>query len=200
MKKILPILLSFFITQNIFSQGCTVTGSSPSDTIVCGERILLSAFGQAQGTALLSENFNTGSYGPGWTSTQQAMWNNPCSPGGADGTTHIWMGNSGPVPRVLTTTSFNLSSCAVAGVTICFDMLFATQGNATPCEGPDLPNEGVYLQYSIDNGATWVDIHYFDPIDGYDPQLTNWNNWCFPVPAAALTANTRFRWFQDADS
>lgn len=200
MKKILLALLVFFAAQNIFSQGCTVTGSSPSDTIVCGERILLSAFGQAQGTALLTENFNTGTYGPGWTSTQQAMWNNPCSPSGADGTTHIWMGNSGPVPRVLTTTSFNLSSCAVAGVTICFDMLFATQGNSAPCEGPDEPQEGVFLQYSIDNGATWIDIHYFDPNGGNDPQLINWNNWCFPVPLAALTANTRFRWFQDADS
>ncbi len=200
MKKILLILLSFFITQYIFSQGCTVTGSSPSDTIVCGERVLLSAFGQAQGNALLSENFNTGSYGPGWASTQQAMWNNPCSPGGVDGTTHVWMGNSGPVPRVLTTTSFNLSSCAVAGVTICFDMLFATQGNSAPCEGPDEPQEGIFLQYSIDNGATWININYFDPNGGNDPQLINWNNWCFPVPLAALTANTKFRWFQDADS
>ncbi len=200
MKKILPTLIAFFITQNIFSQGCTVNETIPRDTIVCGENIYLTAYGQGQGVALLSENFNTGTYGPGWASSQQAMWNNPCSPGGVDGTTHIWMGNSGPVPRVLTTTSFNLSSCVNAGVTICFDMLFATQGNNTPCEGPDEPQEGVYLQYSIDNGATWIDINYFDPNGGNDPQLVNWNNWCFAVPAAALTANTKFRWFQDADS
>lgn len=96
MKKTLPIILCLFITQNIFSQACTVTGSAPNDTIVFGDRILLSAFGQAQGNALLSENFNSGTYGPGWAATQQAMWNNPCSPGGADGTTHIWMGNSSP--------------------------------------------------------------------------------------------------------
>lgn len=147
---------------------------------------------------MLTENFNTGTVGPGWASTPQAMWNGPCAPG-VDGTTYIWLGNSSPVPRALTTAAFNLSNCAVAGVTICFDMLFAEQGNSAPCEGPDEPQEGVRLQYSI-NGTTWVDINYFDPNGGNDPQLVNWNNWCFPVPTAALTATTRFRWFQDADS
>lgn len=202
MKNLVSTIAFCIISVYAFSQGCTVSAAINRDTIVCGENASLSAFGQAQGIALLSENFNSGSYGPGWQSTQQAMWNNPCSPGGADGTTHIWMGNSSPVPRALTTTSFNLSSCANAGVTICFDMLFATQcSNCTaPCEGPDEPLEGVYLQYSIDNGATWTTLNYFDPNGGSDPQLINWNNWCFPVPVAALTSNTKFRWFQDADS
>ena len=200
MKKLLLFVAALCGLQYAFAQGCTVNASLSRDTIVCGESVMLSAFGNAQGNAFLSENFNNGTYGPGWQSTQQAMWNNPCSPGGVDGTTHIWMGNSSPVPRVLTTTSFNLSSCANAGVTICFDMLFATQGNNAPCEGPDEPQEGVYLQYSTDNGATWTTLNYFDPNGGNDPQLVNWRNWCFPVPQAALTANTKFRWYQDADS
>ena len=200
MKKLLFFLITCVVVQNIFSQGCTIIASVPRDTIVCGERVSLTAFGQGQGIAVLSENFNNGTYGPGWAATQQVLWNNPCSPNGADGTTHIWMGNSSPVPRILATTSFNLSSCANAGVTLCFDMLFAEQGNNAPCEGPDEPQEGVYVQYSIDNGATWVNINYFDPNGGNDPLLVNWNNWCFPIPQAALTANTKFRWFQDADS
>src|SRR6185369_4236587 len=119
MKRILSVLLAFFIAQNIFSQGCTVKETIPNDTIICGESIFLTAYGQGQGVAVLTENFNSGTYGPGWAATQQAMWNNPCSPNGVDGTTHIWMGNSSPVPRILTTTSFNLSSCTNAGVTIC---------------------------------------------------------------------------------
>jgi gliding motility-associated-like protein len=200
MKNIFSLIVVILISANIFSQPCTVTGTSPVDTVVCGNRVLLSAFGRAQGVALLSENFNGGTYGPGWASTQQAMWNNPCGPPVANGSTYVWMGNSSPVPRILTTTSFNLSSCVNAGVTICFDLKFARQGDSAPCEGPDEPNEGVYLQYSIDNGATWVNINYFDPNGGNDPQLINWRNWCFPVPAVALTGNTKFRWFQDADS
>lgn len=199
MQKIFSLILLTLFSAHVFSQGCTLNASAPKDTLVCGERVSLSAFGNAQGNAFLSENFNNGSYGPGWQSTQQALWNNPCG-AGPDGTIHIWMGNSSPVPRILTTTSFNLSSCANAGVTICFDMKFATQGDAAPCEGPDEPQEGVYLQYSTDNGATWTTLHYFDPNGGTDPQFINWRNWCFPVPQAALTAGTKFRWYQDADS
>jgi hypothetical protein len=200
MKKSLLFLYSLLVSARLFSQGCTVSVSAPRDTIVCGDYISLSAYGQGQGIAMLSENFDGASFGSGWSSTQQVMWNNPCSPNGVDGTPHAWMGNSSPVPRVLTTNSFNLSSCASAGVTICFDMMFAEQGGNAPCEGPDEPPEGLYLQYSIDNGSTWTTIHYFDPNGGYDPVFINCTNWCYPVPSVALTANTRFRWFQDADS
>lgn len=197
MKKLL--LFCFVLSAvNIYAQ-CTIEASATRDTLVCGRSATLSAFGLAA-VPVLSEDFNTGSYGPGWSGTTQAMWNNPCSPGGVDGTTHLWMGNSSPVPRVVTTASFNLSSCASAGVSICFDMLFAAQGGSSPCEGPDEPAEGVYLQYSTNNGTTWTTINYFDPNGGNDPDLINWKNWCFPVPTAALTSNVRFRWFQDADS
>src|SRR5690606_2783562 len=137
----------------------------------------------------------------GWAFTQQAMFNNPCSPGGVDGTTHIWMGNNSPVPRSLVTLPYDLTP-AIAGATICFDLLMATQtGNSGgPCEGPDEPDEGVYLQYSTDGGNTWNTVHYFDPNGGTDQQLVNWNHWCFQLPPGAITSNTQIRWFQDNDS
>ena len=199
MKKILLFILLVFYFQNIQSQ-CDVTASASSTTITCGQVVILTAFGQSSGTVVLSENFNTGTFGSGWASTPGSTnFSNPCSPGGVDGTTHAWMDNNTTVPRTLQSQSYNLTS-ATAGVTICFDMLFATQGDAAPCEGPDEPDEGVYLQYSTDGGTTWIDIHYFDPNGGNDPQLTNWNNWCFAIPPGAITANTIFRWHQTADS
>jgi len=130
---------------------------------------------------------------------ERQAFSNPCSPGGTDGTPHAWMDNNTSVPRTLISQSYDLTS-ATAGVSICFDLLFAEQGDAAPCEGPDEPDEGVFLQYSTDGGATWIDIHYFDPNGGNDPQLTNWNNWCFEIPLAAITGNTMFRWHQSADS
>jgi len=205
MKKFFVLIPFIFLLCFPFSYlygQCTVTGSSAAASIMCGNCTYLSAFGQGQGLTVFSENFNSGTYGPGWSSTDQAMWNNPCSPGGVDGTTHIWMGNTSPVPRILCTQSYDLTA-GTAGVTICFDLLFATQTGdpaTAPCEGPDEPDEGVYLQYSIDGGASWVTINYFDPNGGYDPMLTNWNNWCFQLPPAAITANTMIRWFQVADS
>lgn len=191
-------LLCFSLFANSIYAQCILTPSSPTDTVVCGDCINLSVFGRGQGDVVFAENFNSGTP-TGWAFTQQATFTNPCSPQGVDGTTHIWFGNSSGVPRTLRTVNYDFSG-AVAGATVCFDMLFATQGNNAPCEGPDEPDEGVYLQYSIDNGATWVTLNYFDPNGGNDPQLVNWNNWCFQLPQAALTSSTSIRWFQDNDS
>lgn len=194
------VVVSSLVFSNVYSQCEVNVSATPGTTIVCGESVNLSAFGSSTGQLVLDEDFNTGGFGSGWSSTPGATsFSNPCSPGGVDGTPHAWMDNNTSVPRALTSASYDLTA-ATAGVTICFDMLFAEQGDAAPCEGPDEPDEGVYLQYSIDGGATWIDIHYFDPNGGNDPQLTNWNNWCFAVPAAAITGNTMFQWYQDADS
>lgn len=197
MKRITLFFAILIYIGNSYSQ-CTVTGFRSTDTIVCGGCATFSAYGRGQGQIIFQENFNSGTP-VGWQYTQQAMFNNPCSPNGVDGTTHIWMGNSSPVPRALVTQSYNFST-GTAGVTICFDMLFAVQGDAAPCEGPDEPDEGVYLQYSTNNGTTWNTVHYFDPNGGSDPDLINWHNWCFQLPAGAVTSNTQIRWFQDNDS
>lgn len=177
---------------------CNVTVSATPTNSVCGDCVTLTAFGQGQGQQVFSENFNTGAPS-GWAFTQQATYTNPCSPGGVDGTKHLWMGSASGVPRTLETQSYNFSS-ATSGATVCFDMLFAKQGDPAPCEGPDEPQEGVALQYSTDGGLTWITIHYFDPNGGNDPLLVNWHNWCYQLPAGAIGPNTKIRWFQDADS
>lgn len=197
MKQYVFFFLLFFIPISNYAQ-CELATTATEYNITCGTCVTLTAFGEGQGASVFEEDFNTGAP-TGWQSTAQATYTNPCDPTGVDGTTHLWMGDATGVPRQMTTTAFDLST-ATAGATICFDMLFAEQGDASPCEGPDEPDEGVYLQYSIDGGVTWVTIHYFDPNGGNDASLVNWNNWCFQVPAAALTANTQFRWFQDNDS
>ncbi|HXH17717.1 MAG TPA: gliding motility-associated C-terminal domain-containing protein [Chitinophagales bacterium] len=199
-------LFIFFAAATVFiySEGraqCTVEADVVPTEVVCGDCATLSAFGQGQGLQVFSENFNSGAP-TGWAFTQQARFDNPCSPQGVDGTTHIWLGNTSGVPRALETLPYNLST-ATSGVTVCFDMLFSVQTGdpaTAPCEGPDEPDEGVYLQYSTDGGQNWNTVHYFDPNGGSDPLLTNWNNWCFQLPQAALTDSVQIRWFQDNDS
>lgn len=189
-----PILLSLVMAVGGVrkaSAQCQITANTLQSTIICGQCATLSAFGSS-GLLAFSEDFNSGAP-TGWQFTQSAQFNNPCSPGGVDGTPHLWMGDAAPNPRDMVTVPLDLS----LGGSICFDMLFATQGDNSPCEGPDEPQEGVYLQYSTDGGATWQTIHYFDPNGGYDAQLTNWNNWCFPLPPGAITPNTIIRWHQD---
>ncbi|MCB0764348.1 MAG: hypothetical protein KDB84_06560, partial [Flavobacteriales bacterium] len=185
------LLASTLLVSAALRGQCTINTNASQTTITCGSCVTLSAFGSS-GLTAFSEDFNSGAP-TGWQFTQSAQFNNPCSPGGVDGTTHLWMGPGSTNPRDMVTFPLDLT----LGGSICFDMLFAEQGDNSPCEGPDEPQEGVYLQYSVDNGATWVTINYFDPNGGYDPQLTNWNNWCFPLPPGAITPNTMIRWHQD---
>lgn len=127
---------------------CSVTISPNPVTIYCGESVNLSASG-VSGNYVMNNDFNDGTPGTGWTASPAAQFNNPCEPS-LDGTTYMWMGSTTAAPRELQTAPFNFA----CGGQICFEMDYATQGDPSPCEGPDLPNEGVYLQYSTDGGAT----------------------------------------------
>lgn len=197
MKKYL-FLLGIAVSFGVESYAQCTVEAFPADTISvwCGypDTITLEAYGNS-GNHILSNDFNSGTAGSGWQVTPAGVFNNPCGPS-PDGTIHMWMGDATPQPRILTTQAFDLS---VGGV-ICFEMRFSIQGDAAPCEGPDEPQEGVYLQYSVDNGSNWNNINYFDPLGGNDPILTSWQEYCFNIPITAQTPNTQLRWFQDATS
>ena len=185
-------ILVLFTTVQAFSQStCSITASSSAASINCGESVQLTSFGLG-GSNVLVNDFNNGTAGSGWTTTSGAQYDNPCGagPGGA----HMWMGAGSAAPRTIATVGLNIACTG----TVCFDFKMATQGGASPCEGPDATGEGIYLQYSIDGGTTWTTINYFDPAPGggTDPILTSWNNYCYPIPAGAVSANTMFRWAQ----
>jgi hypothetical protein len=188
---------------------CTVTAYANPITINCGDTVDLSALGD-QGTVVYSNDFNGACPGPGWVATSSATCSNPCGngPSGLPGDPYLWMGSTATAPRNVTTLDFNVNN----GGTICFDMRYASEeacpgpGTCAPtsltcsCEGPDLPDEGVHLQYSLNAGGTWTDIQYWDPNGGCDPALINWTNRCVTIPLAAYSVSTRFRWYQIASS
>lgn len=191
---ILVISVGLILTSLKAQSQCTVEAFADPISIVCGESVQLTATGNS-GNLALDNDFNLGTPGTGWSATSAATYTNPCGPS-IDGTTYLWMGDATPQPRTLTTVALDLSP----GGQICFDLRFSAQGDAAPCEGPDEPDEGVFLQYSTDGGNTWITINYFDPLGGNDPTLTTWNTYCFPIPPGAETSNTLIRWFQDATS
>ena len=188
-----------FFASTSFGQSnpCSVNLSANPTVVPCGSPVQLNASASG-GSFALYNNFNNGNAGAGWQTTSSAQFNNPCvgQTGSVDGTTHLWMGSASAVPRSLTSVPLDLSS----GGSISFDMVYSIQGSTAPCEGPDLPSEGVYLQYSLDGGSTWVTIDYWDPLGGNDPTLTSWNNYTLPIPPAANQANVLIRWIQTADS
>lgn len=194
----LPFLLApLSVSAQCLSGNCFAFADASSYQICEGQSVTLTAEG---GSAALYNNFNNQTVGVGWlTNNIDVMFSNPCGAGGADNTTYLWFGNtSGAGERTLTTLDFNLSG----GGSISFDLRFSIQGDGSPCEGPDLANEGAYFQYSTNYGASWTTVFYFDPnINGSGGMggspYTTWHNYSYAIPAAAQTPCTRFRWYQE---
>lgn len=205
-------LTSIFILFNFFisSAQCNINiilDSWPSDSInICkGDTVDIAVVGSIR---VIDSNFDNDQMGDGWENFTIPSFTNPCIPH-PNGSTYIWFDNSTSAPRYIETENFK----TVNGGTITFDLVFAIQFGANPCEGPDVDNEGVSLQYSNDSGNTWQDIIYFCPTGDPDwflptnpntannyfsgtTPFTSWATYSFPIPTGAQTPSTKFRWIQ----
>ena len=199
MKLILKSILSVValgLSYNSISQ-CTVSVAPVTVNAICGEQVDITAGGITSGPVLF-EDFNSMTLGVGWNSTQILNYTNPCGPS-LDGTPSAWMGSTATQPRQLSTVGFDLQ----CGAEICFDLDFAGDdpcGGCTSCEDPDLFSEGVHFNYSIDGGASWVEIFYFEANSANTGPYYSWGNYCFMLPPAGFSANTMFQWSQDLGS
>jgi len=207
LTKYVPIFL-IAISQNfVFSQTCDLIVTSPSPSQVCpGTQVTINAVATVVG-ANQSFNFNTSSLPTGWSVAGGANFGTLC--GGGDGSFY-WASTAGSGVPFIQTAGFDICT----GGTIAFDLRYAIQGAASPCEGPDEPDEGVALQYSLDGGATWITFEYFHPngtimtnnpggnfptTNGATP-FTSWGTYTFPIPPGAISGNTIFRWVQTNSS
>ena len=203
------LLLLIGISQNfVFGQTCDLTVISPSPTTVCpGTVVNLSATASITG-ANQSFDFNIGSLPSGWSVAGGATFSSPC--GAGPGGSHFWASTAGSGVPFIQTAAFDVCT----GGSIVFDMKYAVQAGASPCEGPDEPDEGVSIQYSINGGATWVEFVYYHPngtilatnpggntpsVTGATP-FTTWGTYNVAIPPAAATTNTIFRWIQTNSS
>jgi gliding motility-associated-like protein len=185
--KHLLFLLLIISTIQLNAQ-CSTNIASVRDTVSCGDSLELQQIGVGGAS---SDDFTAGSLSGLWQSvTSGYVIGGPCgtNPNGAQ---HLWMGSGASLPRTATTIPVD-ASC---GGDICFDFRQETQSSA-PCDGPDQSNEGVYLQYKITAGV-WTTIFYFSP-SGFP--YTGWTNFCYPIPPAAQTTTTQFRWTQTSAS
>lgn len=190
-----------------YAQTCEVSIAGPNPLTVCpGAVITLTASGTVT-QANQSFNFNNNALPAGWSTSGTANYGVLCG-NSLDNTPYFWASTAAGTPQI-TTDNFDVCS----GGTLDFEMRYAIQGGAVPCEGPDEQDEGVSIQYSIDGGATWIEFVYFSPWGfqlGANPggnasingatAYTNWGQFSIPIPAAASTTNTMFRWIQTNSS
>ena len=166
-----------------------ITSITPTGIACPNETLNFTGTGQGVGTAF---DFNGATFPTGWVASAFTL-GQPCFGPSPDGTDYFWSaaGGSG-VSRFVQTSAINAS----AGGSLIFEIDFGKDDPQPGCEEVDA-TEGVFLQYSINGGANWVDIQYFDPIDpsggaiGYEWVLQN-----IPIPPAAETISTMFRWIQ----
>jgi len=203
-RSIFIVLIAAIFWSSHANAQCNVEAFANPLEICAGQPVTL--WGTGGCGILMYNNFNDGTPGSGWVATTGVQFNNPC--GAGPNAIYLWMGNLAPIPRTLTTVNFDVSGvCEIS-----FYLRYAIQSQASPCEGPDEYDEGVTLQYSTNNGTSWSDIAYFRPdgtilpnailpganntsVSGNTP-FTVWAQYVFPVPAAAQTPSTRFRWIQ----
>ena len=210
-KKLLLSIALISIYANMYSQVHWDTVYVRPLEICLGQCVDLYSNG-SQDQTLMYNDFNDNSIGSGWATNVSPIFSNPCG-NTLDGTPCCWFGENA-YPRSLETVNFVVSTeCE-----ICFDLKLSQGEGGSNCESPDESDEGVVLQWSNDNGATWNDIIYFCPdgnlyssyadgatngsdiSNGTHTNFTDWHNYCFQVPAAAAGPNTRFRWYQDLTS
>ncbi len=189
MKKVVGLLSFFLFFISSWGNAQCSVDIGPDVIINCGDSVTITAMGSGNVPLLLTD-FNNNQAGPGWASTGGAQFSQPCGPG-VNNTPYYWASTSAGTPA-LTTVGFDVS----CGATITWDMVYSVQGGASPCEGPDLPDEGVTFEYSLDGGITWIQLGYWDPNGGNDPFLTNWNSYTITIPPGAWGPNTMFQWIQ----
>lgn len=192
------------------AQNCTITISTPVTAVCEGTQVVIAA----AYSVLPSDHFfdfNQNQLPPGWSTTGTAYFQNTLCVPHPSGTPYYWAQTtpSGALPQIITS---DLDICS--GGVLEFDMRYAIQGQASPCEGPDENNEGVSIEYSLDGGVTWVEFTYYRP-DGVvltanpmtggsvatgNTPMTTWTTYTVPIPAAAISTSTRFRWIQKVSS
>ena len=210
MKNILQLIVFLTLSATVSAQTCVID-VTPTDTTICpGDSVLITAY-----AGLIASNqqfnFNGGALPPGWSVSGGSTFSSPCEPS-LDNTPYYWASTSTSSNPDITTAAFDVS----CGGVITFDMDYATQAQASPCEGPDEMDEGVSLQYSTNGGLGWTTIIYYCPDGNTYPantwigttivgvgagqatQFTSWATYSVTIPPAALSTNTMFRWVQES--
>ncbi|HSU55216.1 MAG TPA: M36 family metallopeptidase, partial [Candidatus Dormibacteraeota bacterium] len=122
---------------------------------------LWSAFGGTPGSTIIATNYG----------------------GSISGVNSLWFGDAGT--RSAATIPVNTS----AGGMISF---YLRLGNGSfPWETVDIPGEGIVLEYSTNNGASWTVMGTYDTSTFY-----GWTQVTTNIPGGAVSAATEFRWRQ----
>jgi len=148
---IVSLTIIFLVGTKTYSQ-CRIQATVILDTVCAGDAVLLSSTGGCG--YIFESDFNLGTMGANWSSSAaNPVFTNPCGAGPVG--LHSWVGTTASAKRTLETANLNFS---VGNCVIEWDMRYGRAQSSGNCEAPSYVSEGVHLQYTINNGSTWIDF------------------------------------------
>lgn len=217
---LIVIILKSFETnaQCNYQVRASSLGVTPNSIIkVCSGRAVYLSISRINCPDLsIKEDFNNGSINPNiWEPNPNIDFSNPCPllqlPASGK---YAWIGNSA-APRKMTTRSLDLTRSDYLE----WDMKYGTYLGTGQCNAPTMPDEGVRLQFSLNNGNTWVDFpgsenppsgiygssnyiagsgHYWTPdtINLLVNPYYKWNRYRVNIPDLIKIPGVKIRFFQ----
>ena len=197
MKYIRVLLLLF--TSFLAAQDVQFT-AAVSSTNCSGTLVIFDAVYTPSENSVTEFDFNNGALPMGWSSSPFVV-GQPCNAATGDtpsNTNYFWattLQSGGPNNglRFVQTNAVDVSQ----GGSLEFFIRYGADDPSRGCEDGERVNEEVYLQYSIDNGSSWVT--FFDGWNTDRSKSSPWYSWFandIAIPMAARTTATIFRWFQ----
>ena len=171
----------------------TFTLTAADSLLFCGQQTQITLVPDTLILAGTIDDFN-GPLSSSWQSITNGTANTDC--GSMTGNALHFNGST--TPREAVTIPQNVSSCT----SVDFCLFIGNSGSGgSPCENAD-SGEDVELQYSTNGGTTWTTIQVFNQADwdAAGPYNNAWQCFSIPIPAAAQTPTTLFKWVQPSFS
>lgn len=192
LKYIISTFVILLFTAQIANSQCAKIVASPASAS-CNVSYNFNVTGNLFGTTF---DFNSGQLPSGWKASPYQVAR-PCNSNMIDNSPYFWATTlSSANVRFVQTTPLNVSN----GGAIEFYMRYGSDDPSYGCEDPDLTSEGVFLQFSTNNGASWANISTWTPRPDKSGPLYRWTKYSYNIPAAARTSSTLFRWYQPSNS
>lgn len=227
MKKIITLAIYLFFlgiftktsqAQCNYQVKASSLGVAPNSIIkVCsGRAVYLNISRNNCPDLSIKEDFNNGSINPNiWEPNPYIDYSNPCPllqlPASGK---YAWIGNTS-APRKMTTHSLDLTRSDYLE----WDMKYGSYLGTGQCNAPTMPDEGVRLQFSLNNGNTWEDFpgsenppsgvygspnyiagngHYWTPdsINLLINPYYKWNRYRVNIPDLIKIPGVKIRFFQ----
>lgn len=192
--KLIRVLIFLFSLFN-FAQDVQFTATM-SSTTCSGTLVQFDVLYVPSETSVTEFDFNDGNLPAGWSSSPYTV-GQPCNAGTGNtpsNTNYFWATTQGAGGiRFVRTSAVDVSQ----GGSLEFLIRYGADDPSSGCEDGDEPDEEVYLEYSTNNGASWV--RFFSDWDTDRNKNKPWYRWYqedITIPVGAQTSSTIFQWIQ----